>query len=73
MSSGSKAGAYARCGLGTSPRDRCCPSCMLQVALPQEGHAAIQMRYSPQGVPVSRSQDRAGQDVLPHPQQSHLE
>ena len=31
------------------------------------------MRYSPQGVPGSRSRDGAGQDVLPHPQQSRLE
>ena len=73
MSSSSEAGAYARCGLGTSPRGRCHPSCMPQVASPQEGYAAIQTRYSPQGVPGSRSGDRAGQDVLPHPQQSHLE
>ena len=47
MSSGGKAGAYAHCGLGTSPRGGCHPSCMPQVALPQEGYAAIQTRYSP--------------------------
>ena len=42
VSSGSEAGAYiARCGLGTSPRGGCCPSCMLQVASPKEGYAAI--------------------------------
>ena len=73
MSSGGEAGAYAHCGLGTSPRGRCHPSCMPQVASPQEGYAAIQMRYSTQGVPGSRSRDGAGPDVLSHPQQSHLE
>ena len=73
MGSASEAGAYACCGLGTSPGGRCCPSWMPQVALPQEGHASIQARYSPQGVPWSRSQDRTGQDVLPHLQQSHPE
>ena len=46
---------------------------MLQVALPQEGHDATQVRYSPQGVPGSRSLDGTGQDVLPHTQQSHPE
>ena len=55
MSSGGEAGAYACCGLGTSPEGRCCPSWMLQVASPQEGHAAIRARYSPQGVPGSGS------------------
>ena len=73
MGSGGEAGAYARCGLGTSPRGRCRPCCMLQVASPQEGYATTQMRHSPQGVPRSRSQDGAGQDVLPHMQQPHLE
>ena len=73
MSLGGEAGAYAHCGLGTSPRGGCCPSCMPQVASPQEGYAATQMRYSPQRVPGSRSRDGAGQDVLPHLQQSHLE
>ena len=46
---------------------------MPQVALPQEGHATIKARYSPQGVPGSRSQDGTGQDVLPYSQQSHPE
>ena len=46
---------------------------MLQVALPQEEHAAIQVSYSPQGVPGSRNRDGAGQDVLPHPQQPRPE
>ena len=73
MSSGGKAEAYARCVLGTSPRGRCRPSCVLQVALPQEGYATTQTRYPPQGVPGSRSRDAAGQDVLLHPQQSRLE
>ena len=72
-SSGGEAGTYAHCGLVTSPRGRCRPSWMLQVALSQEGHAAIQVRYSPQGVPGSRSRDGAGQGVLLHPQQSHPE
>ena len=55
MSSVSKAGAYAGCGLGTIPRGGCHPSCMPQVASPQEGYATIYMRYSPQGVPGGRS------------------
>ena len=70
MSSGGEAGAYARGGLGTSPGGRCHPGWMLQVALPQEGHAAIQVRYSPQGVPGSRSRDGTGHDVFPYSQQS---
>ena len=70
MSSGGEAGAYAHCGLGTSPGSECCPSWMPQVASPQEGHATIQARYSPQGVPGSGSQDGTGQDVLLHLQQS---
>ena len=73
MSSGGKAGAYTYCGLGASPRGGCHPSCMPQMASPQEGYAAIKTRYSPQGVPGSRSRDGTGQDVLPHPQQPHLE
>ena len=70
MSSGGEAGAYACCGLETGPGGRCCPSRMPQVTLPQEGHATTQVRYSPQGVPGSRSRDGTGQDVLPHSQQS---
>ena len=73
MSSGSEAGAYACCGLGTSPGGRCQPSWMLQVASSQEGHATIQVRYSPQGVPGSGSRDGTGQNVLPHLQQSYPE
>ena len=73
MSSGGEAGAYAYCGLGASPRGGCRPSCMPQVASPQEGYAATQMRCSPQGVPGSRSRDGTGQDVLSHPQRSRLE
>ena len=72
-SSGSEAGAYAHCGLGTGPGGGCCPSQMLQVALPQEGHAATQVRYPPQGVPWSGSRDGTGQDVLLYLQQSHPE
>ena len=72
-SSGDEAGAYAHSGLGTGPGGRCCPSRVLQVAPSQEGHAATQVRHPPQGVPWSRSQDRAGQDVLPYSQQSHPE
>ena len=41
--------------------------------LSQEGHAATQARYPPQGVPWSRSRDGTGQDVLPYLQQSHPE
>ena len=73
MSSGSEAGAYAHCGLGTGPGGGCCPSQMPQVALPQEGYAITQVRYSPQGVPWSGSRDRTGQDVLPYSQQSRPE
>ena len=47
-SSGSKAGAYAHCRLGTGPG-----GWMPQVALPQEGHATTQTRYPPKGVPLS--------------------
>ena len=71
MSSGGEAGAYGHCGLGTSPGGGCHPSWMPQVASPQEGHAAIQARYSPQAVPGSRSRDGTGQDVFPYSQQSH--
>ena len=69
-SSGGEAGAYAHSGLGTGPGGGCCPSRVLQVALSQEGPAATQARYPPQGVPCSGSQDGTGQDVLLYLQQS---
>ena len=72
-SSGGEVGAYAHSGLGTGPKGRSCPSQVPQVAPSQEGYAAIQARYPPQGVPWSGSQDGAGQDVLPYSQQPHLE
>ena len=50
-----------------------CPSRVPQVAPSQEGHAATQARYPPQGVPWNGSQHRTGQDVLPYSQQSHPE
>ena len=38
--------------LGRGPGGRCCPSCMPQVALSQEGHTASTMGHLSQGVPL---------------------
>ena len=70
---GSEACTYAHRRLGRGPGGRCCPSRMLQMASSQKRHATPEVGRPAQGVPGSRGQDGAGQDVLLYPQQPHLE